>query len=112
MFKDTLAHIQESLLRYEPYARMSQMLTRTPSYALHWYALLVTGLLLTIVTVAIAGFQFTRVGVATSDAIEQQVAATTINRQELKDVLEQYRTQASEAKQLQTSVPRIIDPGR
>lgn len=112
MFDATLQRIRKKLLQYEFFRRVVEVLERTPMHAVHWYALMAVGLVVTVVNVGLAWFVFTSVSVNSDGLLGKSVKAATINRAELQESLEVYRARTLELEQLKEVPSQIIDPGR
>lgn len=112
MFNESLQNIKTRLLRYTLARNMADMLSKTPAHATHWYVLLLVGLLITVGNVGAAWLVFHNMQNGTASVFEQQVTATTIQRDELQSVLDVYQARALELENVRATPPRIIDPGR
>jgi len=111
MLRELKKRIYAKLQRFEFFARVFNTLKRTPTYAVHWYLLMLFGLVIVLTNVGLAWFVFSDAS-NTGSTLEQSVIVTTINRDELKKVLDIYRARVTEVEQLQAVPPRIVDPGR
>ena len=88
------------------------VLSHTPRHLVHWYALLLLGILVSLVLSVIAWAAF----VGGTDLFGAQLpgdsSGTTFNQEELQEILDTYKTQRESFEVLKRNVPSIIDPGR
>ncbi|MDP2650114.1 MAG: hypothetical protein Q8P16_00950 [bacterium] len=95
-----LKKIRTYLSQYPRLATFLEVLDNTPTYALHWYLILAFGLIVVVVNVALAWLVFTHIP-AYDETVNAEVSgATTINREELREVLDLYRTKETEFESL------------
>ena len=97
--------------QYAFFARVFGILLRTPRPALHWYLILLLGVVIVLVNVIFAWLAFVGIDVDVYGA-EFAVEATTIQRAELQSVLELYETKSATFEALKQQPPIVVDPGR
>ena len=112
MFNGLLNKIHKKLRHYVFFQKMVDILKRTPSYAIHWYILMILGIVIVIINVGLAWFAFRGVSVQVNNGFSQSVTATTIRRETLQEVINIYRAREIELRRLKLKAPIIIDPGR
>ncbi len=98
--------------RYAWAVHMVQVLERTPRHAIHWYALLLLGLVIVLINVGLAWWAFIGADTESVYGATHRVEATTIQRGELERVLETYEAKTATFEAYQQRVPAVIDPGR
>lgn len=111
MVKSIFKKIREYLNKHRSFRSICIVIQQTPEHALHWYMLIVIGVVITVTNVCIAWFIFSGISSVLYSPTEQS-QSTTINREELTEVLQVYQTRNAEFEQLKRITPEIIDPGR
>jgi len=112
MFGTFFKKIKEKLNQNTFFENMSGVLKRTPTYAIHWYAVMLLGLVTVIGSVGTAWILFTVV--SSQRDIDTNYARNTITIKEdaLQEALSKYKERNVELERLKTLPPIIIDPGR
>lgn len=112
MFKETLQEVHKRLRRHDFFERIFVVLEKTPSHAVHWYLLMIVGLVVVVVNVSLAWFVFRSVSLQEGTELGQVNSTVTISREVLQKALDTYQARAVELERLKQAPPRIIDPGR
>lgn len=110
--RSTLRKITQKLKSYPRIAALLTAAEQTPHYAVHWYIVLILGVMLGMVLFALGLFSFGGVTRSAETALPSARAAGTFNQKELQEILEVYETQISDYTVLRTTAPNIVDPGR
>ncbi|PCI30855.1 hypothetical protein COB52_00800 [Candidatus Kaiserbacteria bacterium] len=107
----TITHkIRKYLGQYKYLQNFFEVLERTPRYAIHWYAMLVFGVLITLSTVVVAWVVFPRVALKVNEEIV--ITVDTVKASELQEVLDSYEIREIKFKRLKLNPTEITDPGR
>lgn len=112
MSNSLLKRMYRKLYGYSFFAKIFVVLKRTPAYAIHWYLLLVFCVALAFVGVILAWTSFESVATQTQGGFSNTAKPTTIQRDELMNVLDAYEAKQVEFNRLKQNAPTIIDPGR
>jgi len=112
MFDSLVKKVHKKLYSYSFFQKAFDVLERTPTYAVHWYLLMLLGIIIVLVSVGLAWMAFRNASLPLSDEFSNTVTATTIHRDALQDVLDSYKVRKVELEGLKQSEPTIIDPGR
>lgn len=112
MFNSVLKKIYRRLNENEFFGKIFDVLEKTPAHAVHWYLLMIVGLVITVVNVSIAWFVFSGVPAEVGLELEQSAKTATIDQEELQKALEIYRARSLEFQQLKKVPLSIVDPGR
>ncbi len=112
MFRSSFEKIYVRLGKYRFFARLFEMLRKTPTPAVHWYLILVVALCITIANVSVAWFTFRGATTQETGLFGQTGGGSTISRDALEKALEAYQTRTATFDSLRQNPPTIIDPGR
>ena len=112
MTTPTFTNVYKRLKRYKAIENLAGMFRKTPEPAVHWYIIMLIGLIVTILNVSIAWIVFRGVSAPEDDIFNQMTKASTINRTDLQESLDTYRMKVVELENLKQKPTYIIDPGR
>lgn len=112
MLKDIPTKIYRALNRYTFLARARDVLTHTPRHALHWYALVLGGTIVTMIYLVISWSLFMSVSASGEATPTQTGRVATIDLAKLTEALDTYRTRLEHFEQLKRHAPSVVDPGR
>ncbi len=102
--------IKKYLGQYKYLQSFFEVLEKTPRYAIHWYMMLVFGMLIALSTVVLAWVVFPRVALKVDKEIE--ITVDTVKAADLQKVLDSYEIREIEFKRLRLNPTEIVDPGR
>ncbi|QSH39130.1 hypothetical protein JXR01_02370 [Candidatus Kaiserbacteria bacterium] len=112
MATSTFTNVYKRLKRYKAIENLATVLRKTPEPAVHWYIIMLIGLIVTILNVSAAWIVFRSVSAQGDDIFNQMTKASTINRTDLQESLDTYRMKVVELDNLKQKPTQIIDPGR
>ena len=110
MMQHTWQAIRTQLERTPATARMMRVLLRTPTHAVHWYALLATALVIVLVGVIFAWVVFAGIPGQVRASLFTGTQPETIQRAELTEAIDAFRARDVLFERLRQVRPEIRDP--
>jgi len=112
MFSSITKKIYKKLNSYTFFKNIVEVVDRTPTYAVHWYILLVLGIIILFVQAGIAWSVFSGTFYKTNDNFAKTSIPITIQRDALENVINIYQARNSEFDNIKNNAPDIVNPGR
>ena len=102
------SYLQNIVHRLKSYPRIAVILAsaaQTPRYAIHWYIILILGMIVALVLVVFAVVAVREVADSTGMLVPRDRSTATFNQEELQDSLTTYHEQETDFELLKFTVP-------